>query len=57
MLLEEAPFLFSLRISLTQRQASLAVFSSPTAKVHIYICNGNISEPLLAFHRLFIAHW
>ena len=44
-------------ISLTHRQASLTVLSSPVANVHIYICNGNISEPLMALHRLFIAHW
>lgn len=51
-------FCFSLLcIFSTQRQASLTVFSSPVAKVHIYICNGNISEPLLALHRLFIACW
>lgn len=44
-------------VSPWQKQASLTACSSPVAKVHIYICNGNISEPLLALHRLFIARW
>lgn len=48
-------FCFSPCCILIQWQPSLP--SSPVAKVHIYICNGNISEPLLALHRLFIAHW